>query len=164
LSGIESNVELRGQNGLAATEPTLISELRRYRIKPGRLESWLAFFADAARENERHGIRVEYAGVDRETGTFVWLRSFADEADRETRKGAFYGSDWWTERESLAMNHVLEYEVTFLDAAFVREGGDVRAVAWPVAGEPAGSRGDGPPDRWQSSTRRTFVPRQPDSR
>lgn len=42
----------------------MITELRRYRIKPGCMESWLAFFAGAAREHVRLGIRVEYAGVD----------------------------------------------------------------------------------------------------
>jgi hypothetical protein len=136
----------------------VITEVRRYRIKPERLDSWLAFFAEAARENERHGIRVEYAGVDRETGTFLWLRSFADEADREARKGAFYGSSWWTEREAFAMDHVLEYDVTFLDAAIVHEGGGATPVAWAASGEAAGSRGDGPPDGWTASTRRTWVP------
>jgi hypothetical protein len=135
----------------------VITELRRYRIKPDRLDSWLAFFADVVRESKRRGIRVEYAGVDRETGTFVWLRSFVDEADREARKAAFYGSEWWTERETFAMDHVLEYEVTFLDAAIVRQDGEPTAVAWPASGEPAGSRGDSPPDGWASSTRRTFV-------
>lgn len=136
----------------------MITELRRYRLKPDRLESWLAFFAEASRENERHGIRVEYAGVDRETSTFVWLRSFADEADRQARKVAFYGSDWWIEREAFAMDHVLEYDVTFLAAVIVRQGGQPGTVPWSESGEPAGSRGDGPPDGWAPSTRRTFVP------
>jgi hypothetical protein len=79
----------------------VITELRPYRIKSERLDSWLAFFAEAARENERHGSRVEYAGVDVETSTFVWLRTFADEADREARKDAFYGSTGgWSARHS----------------------------------------------------------------
>jgi hypothetical protein len=136
----------------------VITELRRYRIKPDRLESWLAFFAEAARENERHGSRVEYAGVDPETSTFVWLRSFADEADRQARKDSFYGSDWWLEREAFAMGHVIEYDVTFLDATLVRDGGALTAIPWPASGEPAGGRPDGPPDGWSPSTRRTFVP------
>jgi NIPSNAP protein len=136
----------------------VISELRRYRIKPGRMDSWLAFFAEVVPQHKRHGIRVEYAGVDRETDTFVWLRSFTDEADREARKGEFYGSAWWAERETSAMDHVLEYEVTFLDAAIVSQDGEPTAVAWPASGKPAGSRGDSPPDGWATSTRRTFVP------
>ena len=134
----------------------MITELRRYRIKPEKLESWLAFFAEAARENERHGIRVEYAGVDRETSTLIWLRSFTDEADREARKSAFYGSDWWNDREAFAMDHVIDYEVTFLDAVVIREGGSVADVPWPVSGEQPGSRGDSPPDGWVASTTRRF--------
>jgi hypothetical protein len=136
----------------------VITELRRYRIKPDRLESWRAIFEEAARENERHGIRVEYAGVDAETSTCVWLRTFADEADRQTRKDAFYGSDWWLEREAIIMDHVLEYDVTFLDATLYRDGGRLTQAPWPAAGEPAGSRADLPPDNWTTSTRRSFVP------
>src|SRR5947209_1678949 len=122
-----------------AMEYAMITELRRYRIRPDRLESWLEFFAGAAAENERHGIRVEYAGVDAETSTFVWLRSFADEADRQARKDAFYGADWWLEREEFAMGHVLEYDVTFLDASLTRQGGQLAAAPWPAPGEWAGS-------------------------
>jgi hypothetical protein len=135
----------------------MITELRRYRIKPDRLESWLAFFAEAARENARHGIGVEYAGVDRETSTLVWLRTFADEADRVQRKDAFYGSAWWLEREAFAMDHVLEYEVTFLDAVLVQEGGTLADTPWPAPGDPAGSTPDAPPDGWVRSPRATFV-------
>jgi hypothetical protein len=136
----------------------MITELRRYRIKPGRMESWVAFFEGAVREHGPVGIRVEYAGVDRETNTFVWLRTFADEADRVARKDTFYGGEWWVEREAFAMDHVLEYDVTFLDAAIIREGGEVTPVAWPTPGEPAGSHADGPPDGWVRSSRSTFVP------
>jgi hypothetical protein len=136
----------------------VITELRRYRIKPGRMASWVAFFREAARENERTGSRVEYAGVDAETGTFVWLRTFADEADRQARKSAFYDSDWWTERESFAMDHVLEYEVTFLETALHRDDNELVDVRWPPGGERPGGRGDGPPEGWTASTRRTYVP------
>ena len=135
----------------------MITELRRYRIKPDRLESWLAFFLEAASQHDPHGIRVEYAGVDRETSTFTWLRTFVDEADRVARKDAYYGADWWLEREAYAMDHVLEYDVTFLDAFAIRVGDDVIAAPWPAAGEPAGSHADGPPDGWTRSTRATFV-------
>jgi hypothetical protein len=140
----------------------MITELRRYRIKPGRMASWLAFFAEAAPRIEAGGARVEFAGVDRETGTFVWLRTFADEADRATRKGEFYGGDWWTEREGAAMDHVLEYEVTFLDSVVQREAGTLTVQSWPPDGERPGNRADTPPDGWTASTRRTFVPVQPD--
>jgi hypothetical protein len=136
----------------------VITELRRYRIVPDRLDSWVDFFATAAREHVSRGMRVEYAGVDRETSTFIWLRSFEDEADRKASKDDFYGSDWWLEREAFAMDHVLEYDFTFLDATIVREGGQISDVPLSVGGERAGSRTDSGPDGWEASTRRTFVP------
>lgn len=135
----------------------MITELRRYRIAPGRMDSWLAFFAGAIQEHVRRGIRVEYAGVDRETSTFIWLRSFDDEADRVESKAGFYGSDWWNERESFAMGHVLEYEVTFLDATTIRKGENLVDVPLSASAERPGSRADSPPDGWEASTRRTFA-------
>lgn len=135
----------------------MITELRRYRIRPDRLASWVEFFHDAARRNEAGGAQVEFAGVDRETGTFIWSRTYADEADRESRKADFYGGDWWVEHEAFAMDHVLEYDVTFLDTAIHREGGRLVDVPWPHSGERPGSRADGPPDGWVPSSRRTFV-------
>jgi hypothetical protein len=142
-------------------EQQVITELRRYRLKPDKVESWRAFFEETLVQSDRVGIRVEYAGLDTETNTFIWLRSFADEADRKARKDAFYGDEWWTEREAFAMDHVLEYEVTFLAASTIREGGSLIAAAWPATGQPAGSLGDSPPDLWSASTRRTFVPNRP---
>ena len=141
----------------APWEVVVITELRRYRIRPEQLESWVAFFREAARRNEEGGAHVEFAGVDRETSTFIWLRTYLDEADREARKASFYGGEWWTEHETFAMDHVLEYDVTFLETTIQRQGGELVDVPWPVAGERPGSRADGPPDGWTASTRRTFI-------
>jgi hypothetical protein len=139
----------------------VITELRRYRIRPDRMASWVEFFHEAGRRNEAVGSQVEFAGIDPETGTFVWLRTFADEADREARKSTFYGADWWTEREAFAMDHVVEYEVVFLETVLHRDGGQLTAVPWPVDGERPGDRADAPPDGWRASTRRTFIRDQP---
>ena len=135
----------------------MITELRRYRIKPDRVDSWLAFFTEAAAENERHGIRVEFAGVDPGTSDFYYLRSFEDEAARVSRKDAFYSSDWWLERETWAMDHVIEYEVHFLDTWLVRRDGPLEPHPIDRAAERAGSRGDEPPTGWLESTARHWT-------
>lgn len=135
----------------------MITELRRYRIKPDRIESWLDFFAEAAAEHARLGIRFEFAGVEADTSTFVWLRSFADEETRVDEKDAFYGGEWWLEREAYAMDHVLSYDVTFIDAALIREGGAIVRAAWPATGDRAGSLGDEPPDGWRLASRAAWV-------
>jgi hypothetical protein len=135
----------------------MITELRRYRIVPERLDSWLTFFAGAVDEHVRRGMRVEYVGVDRETSTFIWLRSFPDEPERVDQKAGFYGSDWWLEREAFAMSHVLSYDVTFLEATAILGGGTIEAVPLDDTGERGGSRGDSPPDGWETSPRRLFT-------
>ena len=109
--------------------------------------------------NERHGIISEYAGVDHDSSTFVWLRSFDDEESRVATKAAFYGSSWWLEREEFAMAHITEYSVEFLDAAFVNRAGSFR-IAEFEGGEVAGSGADSPPNGWVASPARRFVPRR----
>jgi hypothetical protein len=151
-----------GRSSTATEPPSMITELRRYRIAPGRMDTWLAFFGEVLIESKRHAIRVDYAGVDPETDTFVWLRTFDDEADRVARKRAFYASDWWVERETYAMAHVLEYDVTFLQTAVVREAGNAVPIARPTDGAMPGAEGDAPPDGWIRSRRATFVREQTD--
>jgi hypothetical protein len=135
----------------------VITELRRYRIKPGRMNSWVTFFDEVARLQEEHGIRVEYAGVEPETNTFVWLRSFEDEADRVRRKASFYESRWWLEREAFVMDHLLDYSVEFLHATILHETNGVVTAPAVAPGPAAGSTPDTPPGGWMRSSRATFV-------
>ena len=58
------------------------------------------------------------------------------------------------------MDDVRAYEVTFLDATHVREGGAIARTEWPASGERAGSTPDDPPDDWVGSTRTTFIPKR----
>ena len=88
-------------------------------------------------------MRVEYAGIDRETNSVVWLGLFADEPDRVARKGRLDGSEWWLEREAEIMDHVLEYEVTFLEAWRVHDG--TVTAAPPESGTARGRSSTGHP-------------------
>ena len=137
----------------------MITELRYYRIKPERLDAWLAFFAEAARENERYGMPIEFAAVDRDTSTFIYARSFTDEAARQATKAPFYDGPWWLEREEFAMDHVIEYHVEFLDTAIVRRDAGLVDVPVDLAAERPGSRGDEPPTGWVAGAARTWVRR-----
>jgi hypothetical protein len=121
------------------------------------MASWVDFFREAAERHLELGIRVEYAGVETETNTFVWLRSFDDEAMRRSLKDEFYGGQWWLERESFAMDHVLEYETVFLEGTLVRSDVGLESVPWPADGARGGTTGDSPPDGWHESTRTTVV-------
>jgi hypothetical protein len=99
----------------------MITELRTYTIKRGMMESWIELWEDAARHNVDEGIRVEFAGfVPDSMGTFIWLRSFRDESDRQRREANLYGSDWWRDVGDHFMSHVVNWEATVLETAFVR--------------------------------------------
>src|SRR5438552_1332911 len=71
-------VSARSCGQRAQQEVVVITELRRYRIRDGKMASWVEFFREAARRNEAGGSQVEFVGVDPETGTFIWLRTYAD--------------------------------------------------------------------------------------
>jgi hypothetical protein len=72
VSGIRGILRSQGEEVL---EVALITELRRDRIRADKIASWVEFFGEAARRNEAGGSQVEFAGVDPETGTFIWLRT-----------------------------------------------------------------------------------------
>ena len=97
----------------------MITELRTYHIKRGHMAEWLERWAETAVKNVELGIRIEFAGVDPESqGTFIWARSFADEAERQRLSDALYGSDWWDAVGDEVMSHVVTYEVRLLRTAF----------------------------------------------
>jgi len=100
----------------------MITGIRTYTIKRGMMPAWLELFAEAAQHNLDHGIRLEFAGVDPENmGTFIWLRTFRDDADRMDRETALYGSEWWQRVSDHVMGHVVNYEVRVVRTAFLRQ-------------------------------------------
>ena len=102
----------------------MITELRTYWIKRGHMAAWLDCWAEAAEHNEALGIRIEFAGFERESmGTYVWARSFENEAERERLSNELYGSDWWKRVGDDVMSHVITYEVRILTTAFQRADG-----------------------------------------
>jgi hypothetical protein len=99
----------------------VITELRTYTIKRGRMESWLRHWREAMDRNIALGIRVEWAGFDPESmGTFVFLRSFRDEEERRRLEQAFYQGDWWRNVSDEVMSHVLTWESRLFNTAVVR--------------------------------------------
>ena len=75
----------------------MIVEIRRYQIVPGKRDEFIAFFdAEVAPAMRAAGMNImgRYASLEDDT-TFVFLRSFADEAERAAQTEAFYGSPAW---------------------------------------------------------------------
>lgn len=120
MSRIETTLGWYGP--LETEEDGVITELRTYIIKRGRMESWLRNWREAMKRNLALGIRVEWAGFDPESmGTFIFLRSFRNLDERTHQEEAFYGSDWWREVGDGVMSDVVTWESRLLDTAAVRD-------------------------------------------
>lgn len=75
----------------------MLLEVRSYTVKDDKREAFVDWFDNKALPvMQRCGIDVlgQFTSTEDEN-TFVWLRSFVDEADKEAKYAAFYGSDEW---------------------------------------------------------------------
>lgn len=75
----------------------MLFELRQYRVQPGQRENWVKFFEEVIVPFQTaRGMTIlgSWTGEE-EDDLFVWIRRFADEADRERLYAAVYESDEW---------------------------------------------------------------------
>ncbi len=96
-----------------------VLEIRIYRIRRGRRESFAEFFnTRTVVPQEAVGMRVLGQFVDLEDeDCFVWLRGFPDLETRDCRKAAFYDSDQWLrELEAEAFGMIEDYSNVWLVA------------------------------------------------
>ena len=112
----------------------MITELRTYTIRRGRMESWLRHWREAMDRNIALGIRVEWAGFDPESmGTFIFLRSFRDEDERRRLEAEFYEGEWWKNVGDEVMGDVLNWESRLMQTAAVGSPGGLIDVLDPDA-------------------------------
>ena len=72
-------------------------ELRRYRINEGRMDEWVRFMEETIipfQVAKGMVIAGSFRGEEDDT-TYVWLRRFASEAERERLYEAVYQTDEW---------------------------------------------------------------------
>jgi hypothetical protein len=84
-------------------------QLRRYEIKPGEMEQFLAAVRHAFPVREQYGFTVEFALVDEERNQFTWAVSH--DGDFPAAEAAYYDSP---ERAALPSN-----PVDFIDVAHI---------------------------------------------
>ena len=72
-------------------------ELRRYKIRPGQMEGWIRLFEDHImpfQTSQGMTILGSFQGED-DPETWVWIRRFESEAERERLYKAVYEDDHW---------------------------------------------------------------------
>ena len=78
----------------------MLLEVRTYTIKDGKRDEFVDWFEnDLLTPMRSCGIDVlgQFTSTE-DANTFVWLRAFEDEADKDAKYAAFYGSDDWNNR------------------------------------------------------------------
>lgn len=72
-------------------------ELRQYKIKPGKMATWVEFMEETIIPFQTEcGMEItgSYRGED-DDSVYVWTRRFESEAQREALYAAVYESDRW---------------------------------------------------------------------
>jgi len=68
----------------------MLAQLRIYTINRGQMDEFLEHFQKEAMPlHERVGIPIVSTYVNRPQNEFIWVRTFADEADRDAKSKAF---------------------------------------------------------------------------
>ena len=72
----------------------MIIEIRNYKIRTGQRDKFIEFFETKALPlQEKFGMKILGQFINEEDpDSFVWLRAFKDEKDREIKKKHFYES------------------------------------------------------------------------
>ena len=94
----------------------MIGQLRIYTIKEGMMASWLKLFdEEIAPHVTETGMGIETVWVDKDNSKFIWIRTYDNKADIETKETAFYSSEWWTQNVDRVRGHLENRDITIIE-------------------------------------------------
>jgi len=95
-------------------------ELRRYPLKPGKRDEWVKWMDEEIIPFQMSkGMVVLASFVDEENDTYVWIRRFESQEEKEALYKAVYQSDYWQNVASPRVGDMIErdnLEITILTA------------------------------------------------
>ena len=93
--------------------PGKACQLRIYTINRGMMEPWVKFHTETSVPlHEKLGIKVEGSWVNGDKNQYIWIRTFDDAGDLETKEAAFFGSpEWKGGAGDLARSHLARVDV-----------------------------------------------------
>ena len=87
-------------------------ELRRYRIKDGRMDEWVAFMEDTIIPFQvAKGMVIAGSFRGEDETTYVWMRRFASEEERERLYEAVYQTDTWKDDIAPRVGELMEPDI-----------------------------------------------------
>ena len=95
-------------------------ELRRYPLKSGKADEWVKLMDEVIIPFQlSKGMAVLASFVNEAKDTYVWIRRFASEEEREALYDAVYQNDYWQKELSPIVGELIDrdgIEVTLLKA------------------------------------------------
>lgn len=94
-----------------------IVEIRTYHIKPGLRDEFVRFFESTLEAQAEAGVRVpgQFRSLDDEN-TFVWIRAFRNQKERQESSRAFYlGPAWMSKGRAEAVRFIESAEVMLVE-------------------------------------------------
>lgn len=86
-------------------------ELRSYPVFPGKMEAWVRFMDEEIIPFQlSRGMCILGSFVDEENYRYVWIRRFADEAERDRLYDAVYNNDYWREEVTTRVGELIDRE------------------------------------------------------
>ncbi len=95
-------------------------ELRIYPIKPGKAQQWVKLMDEVVIPfQQSKGMAVLASFVNEAKDTYVWIRRFASETERDALYDAVYNNDYWQNELSPIVGELIDrdgIEVSILEA------------------------------------------------
>ncbi len=87
-------------------------ELRRYRIQDGRMDEWVAFMEGTIIPFQvAKGMVIAGSFRGEDETTYVWMRRFASEQERERLYEAVYQNDTWKNDIAPRVRELMEPDI-----------------------------------------------------
>ncbi len=95
----------------------MIGQLRIYTINKGMMNSWLKLFKEQLIPRlDEAGIGISSMWVNEEQTQFIWIRTFNNKNEIETKEAKFYSTDWWKANVDFIRGHHAHREITLLES------------------------------------------------
>jgi hypothetical protein len=96
----------------------MLAQIRIYTVNRGQMDDFLANFKEVVMPlHEKIGLPIVQTLVNRPQNEFIWVRTYADEADRDAKTKAF--QDAVAAAGIQLGGHVAKMEIRDVETAFV---------------------------------------------
>ena len=87
-------------------------ELRQYRVRPGKMEEWVAYMEGEIIpfQCSKGMVVVGSFTAPEEEDLYIWIRRFEDEAEKKALYAAVYESDTWRNEMAPRVKELIDRE------------------------------------------------------